>query len=425
MRSDRYGNALSTSSDTARDAYIEGVDCVISANHGAEHAFRRAISIDERFALAHAGLARAHQIAGRGQDAKAAMAAASAMKDGLSAREKSHLAAMELLIGGNSPAAFTAICEHLEDHPRDAFLVQPCTSVFGLIGFSGRAGREAELLAFMHRLAPHYGDDWWFNALYAFAQVEAGLKDIAVTTIARALDKNPRNAHGAHIKAHIHYERGETRAGLEYIDTWRDAYDKQAPLHCHISWHVALWALETGDEDRAWSILDKDVKPGGAWGPPINVLTDTASFLLRAELAGARRRPELWRNVSDYAAQFFPSPAIAFADVHAALAHAMSGNGDAVARIISDAKGPAADLVRSMAEAFREFAAENWTSAINHLVPTMAEHERIGGSRAQRDLLEFALVNALLKAGRGDEAGRMLAMRRPQRAEAHAIAGLH
>jgi diadenosine tetraphosphatase ApaH/serine/threonine PP2A family protein phosphatase len=425
MLADRYGNTLSTTSETARDAYIEGVDCLISANHGAEDAFGRAIAADEGFALAHAGLARTQQIAGQGAKAREAMAAARALAGGVSAREQSHLAALEPLIAGNAGAAFAAICQHLDEHPRDAFLVQPCTSVFGLIGFSGVAGREAEMLAFMHRLMPHYGNDWWFNSLLAFAQVEAGQRDVAVTTIERALADNPRNAHGAHIKAHIHYERGETKAGLAYIDDWRNAYDKAAPLHCHISWHVALWALETGDEDRAWQVIEADVKPDGAWGPPINVLTDTASFLMRAELAGGRHRPELWREISAYAARFFPNPGIAFADVHAALAHAMAGETEAVEKIISDAKGPAADIVKPMAEAFRAVAREDWPDVIARLVPTMAEHERIGGSRAQRDLIEFTLVNALLKNGRGEEAARLLAMRRPQRSAERSVAGLH
>ena len=43
----------------------------------------------------------------------------------------------------------------------------------------------------------------------------------------------------------------------------------------------------------------------------------------------------------------------------------------------------------------------------------LADHARLGGSRAQRDLLEFALLSALLKLGNSDEARRMLAMRRP------------
>jgi hypothetical protein len=55
----------------------------------------------------------------------------------------------------------------------------------------------------------------------------------------------------------------------------------------------------------------------------------------------------------------------------------------------------------------------------------MADHARLGGSRAQRDLLDFAYANALLQAGHGDEARRVMAMRRAALAEVAPIAGLH
>ena len=42
----------------------------------------------------------------------------------------------------------------------------------------------------------------------------------------------------------------------------------------------------------------------------------------------------------------------------------------------------------------------------------MAAHERVGGSRAQRDLIEYALVVSLLRAGRIEEARRLLQTRR-------------
>ena len=52
MLTDRYDNALSTTSGAARDAYVDGVDRLISADAGAEEAFRRATEADPDFALA-------------------------------------------------------------------------------------------------------------------------------------------------------------------------------------------------------------------------------------------------------------------------------------------------------------------------------------------------------------------------------------
>lgn len=426
MQTDRYGNVLSTSSAAARDAYIEGVDFVLSGNHGAEDAFQRAIDADDGFALAYAGLARGCQVMARGAEARDAMAKAEqlAASNALTSREQGHIAAMSLLIGGNGAGALKAMRANAVDHPRDALVVQPCTSVFGLIGFSGMAGREAEQLAFLNSLAPHYDDDWWFNTAHAFAQCEVGQIARSVETIERSLAGNPNSAHGAHVRSHIYYENGETEAGYKYISDWRENYDPRSPLMCHISWHVALWAMERGDTDRAWELIDGHVRPANASGPPLNILTDTASFLMRSELAGQPRRADLWEETSAYAQKMFSNPGIAFADVHAGLAHAVAGKSEALEKVIVDAKGPAGDLVSKMSEAFRAFAKQSWAEAIGFLTPVMSDHERIGGSRAQRDLLEFMYLGALLRLDRMDEAKRLLVMRRPLKADGHPVVGL-
>ena len=227
-------------------------------------------------------------------------------------------------------AGLAAVKEHLAQYPRDAMVLAPCTGVFGLIGFSGRPGREAELLALLEPLAGAYGDDWWFTSALAFAQVEAGDVDRALATIERSLAGNPRNANGSHIRAHVYYEAGERQAGLAYLEEWWKDYHKSALLHCHLSWHIALWRMELGRTHDAWAFYRAHLRPGASTGPPLNTLTDSASFLFRAEMAGERRDPELWRELSDYATQWFPAPGIAFADVHGALAHALAGNADAL-----------------------------------------------------------------------------------------------
>ena len=424
MLRDRYGLPLSTESAAARDAYVEAMDLFLGANAGSERAFARAGLEDPSFALAHAGRARALQMRGRGREAAAAMAEARGAANGCSAREAGHLRALGLLIDGDGPGAYAAILAHLGEWPLDAMIAQPCCGVFGLIGFSGRAGREAEQLAFTDRLAPHYGDDWWFLAQHGFSQVETGQVAEAEANLERALAGNPRNANAAHIRAHVHYEAGEREEGLARLDSWRRGYDREAQLSCHIAWHVAIWRAEAGDMDGAWRVYEADVAPGGAWGPPINVLTDSAAFVLRAELAGGAAPDGAWERLSDYAGEFFPNPGIAFADVHAALAHAMAGRGEALMRIVEAAAGPAGDMVSGLAEALGAYGRGEWDGAVALLAPWMAGHERIGGSRAQRDVLEFALIGALLRNGRTEEARRLLTLRRPIHAPAPPLAAL-
>ena len=54
-----------------------------------------------------------------------------------------------------------------------------------------------------------------------------------------------------------------------------------------------------------------------------------------------------------------------------------------------------------------------FAATIEALAPLAGQNERIGGSRAQRDLIEFTLLKAYLGARRLEEAKRLLCGRCP------------
>lgn len=424
MLKDRYDNPVSTNSGTARDLYVQAVDRLLAAAPGAQEGFSAVVEADPEFALGHSGLARAYQIIADLPKARAAMAKARSLATDLPVQEASHLKAMGLLIDGRVSEAYPTIRAHVAQYPRDAMLAQTCTSVFGLIGFSGRPGREAELLAYTTTLLPHYGEDWWCLSQHAFSLCETGEIDQAAKIVDQSLELNPRNTHAAHVRSHVYYEAGETASGIAYLESWLRDYDRHGLLHRHLSWHLALWALEQGDVDRMWQTIDADIAPDASSGPPINVLTDTASILYRAELAGETVSAGRWKAISAYAKRCFPKTGLCFADVHAALAHAMAGDEVALDSIVAHPSGTAGDLVKVLAEAYSAIAQQNWAEATAHLTTAMADHARIGGSRAQRDLLEQTLLGVLIKQGHVDEARRLLALRRPVHAATSPVAGL-
>jgi Tfp pilus assembly protein PilF len=383
---------------TARDAYSEGVGLLLGAKPGPERAFQRAIDADAEFALAHAGLARALFLAARIPEAKTAAAKARALAPKLPQRERAVAEIVLLTIEGGSAKAYTLAREHLKQYPTDAMVLGPCTGVFGLIGFSGRTGREQELRELMEGLAPHYGDEAWFLVQLAFSQVETGDTEIARTTIERAMQLDPQSAHGAHVKAHVHYEANEKEQGLKLLQEWIRGYAKEGLLHCHINWHIALWQLELGNPEEAMRTYLQGVHPGAAWGPPINVLSDSAAFLWRAGLAGHRRDQRLWQEVSAYGSRNFPAAGLVFADVHRALAYAASADAPALENMLHElhdreeaGKLFAGAIVPHLAEAFDAFARKDYAKAVALIEPHMSEHERIGGSRAQRRLIELTL----------------------------------
>src|SRR5262249_10939370 len=155
------------------------------------------------FALAHISLARAKQLMGRGHEAKAPRARALELAANTTPREQSHVAIFDKLLTGKGEAALDAIRQHVKSWPRDAMALAPATSGFGLIGFSGKVGREIDQLAQLEPFEAVYGDDWWYRTQLAFAQIELGQFDKGQRNIDHALAAFPRSAHAAHIRGHL------------------------------------------------------------------------------------------------------------------------------------------------------------------------------------------------------------------------------
>jgi len=195
MLQDRYGNLSTTSSPAARDAYVVGVDRLLGADAKIEDAFRAAIPADDGFALAHIALTRASQVLGHGAEIKAPLERALALTVGTSERERSHIAIFAKILTGQGAAAIPLVLKHTRIWPRDAMVMAPITSAFGLIGFSGQTGREARQLAVLQPHASAYVDDWWFRTVFAFAQIELQDFTNGLRNIKTALRGNPRNGH--------------------------------------------------------------------------------------------------------------------------------------------------------------------------------------------------------------------------------------
>jgi tetratricopeptide (TPR) repeat protein len=430
MLADRYGLPVSTTSEVARDAYVAGADCILSATAGWREHLGRAIEADPAFALAHIALARGCFLEADVKPAREAAARARELAQAATQREQSHVNAVALPLEGKPVDALAATREHVAQWPRDAMVLAPATGVFGLIGFSGRQEREEELYRFLGGLAPHYGDDWWFGCVHAFAACETGRLDEAWRLIEPSMAANPGNAHGAHIKVHVLHEMGEMARAMDYLERWMPGFDRRGLLHCHLSWHVALTALALGKVERAWEAYRTGVHPGGSWGPPINVVSDAAAFLWRAELAGGERRAPLWREVHDYALRCFPKAGLPFADAHVAVACVADGDFAALERLSAElrerlaaGKAPAGGVVTAIAEGFGAYANGDWNGAIRSFELALPETVRVGGSRAQRDLVEHTLIAAYLKGGRPADARALLARRTDRRATV-TIAGL-
>jgi hypothetical protein len=144
-------------------------------------------------------------------------------------------------------------------------------------------------------------------------------------------------------------------------------------------------------------------------------VNDAVSFLWRWELAGHQREAEAWRIIHDFANSAFPRAGVAFSDMHIALAQVVADDDAALEararqmdELACEGRYPSGPYVPAVSRAFAAFERRNFSAAINALEPIVGELERLGGSRAQLDLVEFTLLKAYLGADRLDDACRML-----------------
>jgi hypothetical protein len=74
---------------------------------------------------------------------------------------------------------------------------------------------------------------------------------------------------------------------------------------------------------------------------------------------------------------------------------------------------PSGSYLPALSRGFMAFERGDFSTAIKVLGPLAGESERIGGSRAQHDLIEFTLLKAYLEVDRLEEARHLLSARRP------------
>ncbi len=423
---DRFDLQVTAASGAAVADYVAAVDLLLSANAGADALLERAITADPDFALAHVARARLLQLQARMGEAREAAEQARALAERASARERRHIEAVALAVAGAAGEALTVVREHAAEYPRDALPLSLALGVFGLLGFSGRRDHHEAQLALLEELAPHWGEDWWFLGYLGWAYIETG--DVAAGTplVERSLALYPRNAHGAHQRAHGFFETGDAEGGAAFVQDWLEGYDRAGHLHCHLSWHLALFELARGNSERARAIYRDNIKPTVALAAPMLVLADAASFLWRWRYYTMAPPLEAeWTEVVTHVRRHFPGASLAFADVHAAFAEAAIGDADGVRqriegleRLTRAGRLPSGEVAPALCAGAAALARGDYADAARALEAALADLPRIGGSHAQREVFEDSLIVAHLRSGQRARAEALLRARLARRASA-------
>jgi tetratricopeptide (TPR) repeat protein len=404
---DRYGLPISTASSEAAEAYRCGIDLMLSSWPGAAEAFERAIAEDPDFALAHIGRARIHSFYQQGDAARQRAAAArDLVRRRGTERERSHVDILALAVEGKSAAALASALQHLETWPRDAAVMSLPLGAFGLFAFSGMADHNQARQDLCERYAADYGEDWWFLANHGWAMTENGQVARGRAMTERAFAMRRDNAYAVHALLHAMFEDGSVADADALIARWIGGYDRSGILYGHICWHQALGALDRGDAARALSIYADVLQPSVSAAPPLNVMSDCASLLWRLSADGHTVAADLWADAEAYARRYFPRSSLPFVEIHMALLAAATGNQAAleqrlglIEQRLADGQFVAGPVVPRIVRALNAFASGNDRACVSELEPVLADVVRIGGSHAQREIIEDSFIVAAIRSG--------------------------
>jgi hypothetical protein len=266
------------------------------------------------------------------------------------------------------------------------------------------------------RHARHFdADDWWFLTYRGWSHAENGNMTLGRALTQRGYDLRTSNANAAHALSHVMYEAGAGEEAERLIANWLPGYNRAGILHGHIAWHSALGALERGNPEQALAIYADHIQPSVTAGMPVNVVSDTASFLWRLQAYGHTVPTGLWEAAAGYSEKVFQKAGFAFADVHMAIIAAATGNRTAVEQraealmgLIEAGTLSAGPVVPAICRAALAFAEEDYAGCARILEPVAADVARIGGSSAQREMMEDMLLLALMRSGEAVKARKLL-----------------
>lgn len=396
---DLYGLSLSTSS-AAATAYNTGVSALLRVQEGGLLDISQSIAHDPTFALGHAGLALLGHEYGAAVDVEGRLAAARLHARRATDRERSHVHAVVSHVAGDSKP----LIAHLENHPRDALLLSVAVPT---IAFAGVTRVPSESWGIVERAESGYGTDWWYSGLLAFIRQEQHRWDEAMSLACASLDVEPSAGHSVHARTHVHYETGDHVGGRDWLDGWINGPGRTSDNLAHYSWHAALHELSMGDFEAVRTRYTAELSPPSVYG--CRALVDSCSLLWRwAITPGAERVPPVDSVLDTIDDHLLDAPPTPFMAMHSAVTLCALGEADRLNRLdewSQQHEDPTyGEVVAPLCSALRALAEADPATAADRLTALLGAVWRLGGSDAQREVVEDTLIAALLAADRYDRA---------------------
>jgi tetratricopeptide (TPR) repeat protein len=400
---DRWGVPLLGATEAGAAAFNEGVESLLALAGDPVAAAEAAVAEAPALVLGH--VFRAY-LALYGTTA-AGVAAAGRILAGLDGRpagerEALHLRAARAWAAGDWSGAARALERALVAQPRDALALKVAQDLYFFLG------SRLDLRDVAARVLAHWpaGQPGWgyVQGIYAFGLEENADYRQAQARAEAALAVNPRDVWSVHAIAHVHEMEGRQRDGVAFLTAtapdWAPSF-----FAVHNWWHRGLYHLELGEAGAALALYDGPIR--GRRSVEWLDVVDAAALLWRLALYGADVGGRAAALAADIEPLLDSVPVYIFNDWHAVMALGLAGRHDRAAQVVAGNRRLAAGTNRAAAEraglalleGFGAFAAGRYGDALDLMIDIRQAASAVGGSHAQRDVIDLTLIAAAARAG--------------------------
>ena len=425
---DRWGSPVFAGRQQAVDLFDEAVEQLVSLSGDPLALADESAACDPELVLARVLQGYLALYAGSASGLRRARALVSDLHPwGLETgeRELLHVLAVQSWADGEWERAASFLERALLHESRDLLALKVAQDLYFFIG------NQQDLRDVVERVfgawpsdRPGYG---YVCGMYAFGLEENGEYEAAAAQARSALEQNPRDVWAVHAQAHVFEMEGAQRLGVAFlndsVDDWSSSY-----FATHNWWHRALYHLELREIDEALALYDGPIR--GTRSSEWLDVHDAASLLWRLHLFGVDIGDRARTLLEDVEGLLDDSVSV-FNDWHAVMIAGLAGAPEVGERRVqldvSAWRGTNRRVMEAaglqLLEGFAAFAAGDTNRALHHLIDIEPKAHVVGGSHAQRDVIDLTLIAAAARSGDVPLAEALLATRTERKPTAKA-AGL-
>ena len=419
LLSDQHGVPISGSAEAVA-VYDEAIDRLLRFHPDVVTHAGTLTTDHPDVAMGHALVAYLHLMSTDPADLATASSAAAILRERAThARELGHAAAVDSWLEGDWVGAAACLDDILQRWPTDLLALAIGHQLDFFLGNAANLrDRVSRTLMEVDPENPHVG---FVQGMQSFGLEEAGHYRQAEDAGLTAVERNRDDVWAVHAVVHTYEMQGRVDDGLKFMLARENDWGTGNLFAVHVWWHLALFALEAGDRDRALATYDAQIHNEGSAGVPLEML-DASALLWRFVLDGVSTGDRFAALATAWVRASGGEPWYAFNDLHAVMAFVGSGRFDKARSLIErleeyrdTATGTNARITAEVGlPAFRAvlaFGEDRYRDVIRELNPIRNVLHHMGGSHAQRDALQRTLLEAAIRAGEFDLARALTAER--------------